>query len=79
MKHKLQITITGKAGTGRTSMGILLFNALQKAGIDNVAFESIDCDVDKFERITEMLEDGTKDAWKSMIDVRIIEVQAART
>ena len=79
MKHELQITITGKAGTGRTSMALLIQKALADAGVKNVVFESEECHPNEFERITEMFEDGTKDAWKSQIEVTIKDEQLPRT
>lgn len=79
MTHELKITVEGKAGTGRTSMAILLYHALEKAGVENIALESLDCEPRVFECITEMLENGKKDMWKSMVNVTIVDKQLPRT
>jgi len=80
MTHELKITVEGKAGTGRTSLAIMLYRLLEEAGVENIKLESIDASSPEiFECITKMLEDGTKDRWKSMIDVVIVDKQLPRT
>ena len=61
-------------------MAILLYQALEQAGVENIKLQSLDAESPEvFECITRMLADGTKDKWKSMIDVTIVDKQLPRT
>jgi len=78
MNNELKITVTGAAGAGKTSMAIVIEQALVQAGFKNIKI--IDEETSDSERasLTESLRTQNFDIWKSRTDVIINTVQARR-
>jgi len=77
MKKQLSVVISGGAGTGKTSVSLLIKRALKKAGFENThIIDNEECTQQELTRLEGMLDN--LDSWKTDTEVTISEIQTAR-
>lgn len=75
--NELKIIVVGGVGTGRTSMMALLEKALTDAGFASVTVDHEYVTEREFQSLSEMVDTNTK--WKTNTNIKISEIQTART